>query len=111
MRTEGSEIVLVAKVVTVMHTAEVMGKTEAAAHEWLLRVTSEIEGTAKELSPYQYGTNRRSITRDVKGLVGRVYSTSGYGGYLETGTSRMAAQPYFYPAYQLALGNIQIKVV
>jgi len=111
MRLEGSEIVLVAKVVTVMNTAEVMGKTDAAAHLWLLNVTAEIEGTAKELSPVLTGHNKRSITRDVKGLVGRVYSTSGYGGYLETGTKRMAAQPYFYPAYQLALGNIQIKVV
>ena len=99
------------KVTTVMNTTEVMGKTDKAAHEWLLRVTSEIEGTAKELSPYLTGNNRRSITRDVKGLVGRVYSTSGYGGYLETGTSKMVSRPYFYPAAQLALNDINIKVI
>jgi len=27
-----------------------------------------------------------------------VYSTSGYGGFLETGTVNMPAQPYFRPA-------------
>jgi hypothetical protein len=27
-----------------------------------------------------------------------VYSTSGYGGILETGSSKMPARPYLYPA-------------
>lgn len=29
---------------------------------------------------------------------GAVYATSGYGGFLETGTARMQAQPYLKPA-------------
>jgi len=33
-----------------------------------------------------------------KPLTGTVYSTSGYGGYLETGTRYMGAYPYFKPA-------------
>ncbi|MCJ7743907.1 MAG: hypothetical protein MUO99_05025 [Dehalococcoidales bacterium] len=31
-------------------------------------------------------------------IQGVIYSTSGYGGFLETGTSKMAAQPYIKPA-------------
>ena len=31
-------------------------------------------------------------------LSGAVWSTSGYGGYLETGTRFMSAKPYFKPA-------------
>ena len=52
------------------------------------------------------GNNSRSIKYEVgpggevaKGeLEGAVYSTSGYGGYLETGTAKMPAFPYFKPA-------------
>ena len=39
-------------------------------------------------------------------LQGAIYSTSGYGGFLETGTGRMAAQPYFKPALDRNIGNL-----
>jgi hypothetical protein len=35
---------------------------------------------------------------DESRIEGTVYSTSGYGGYLETGTASMAARPYMKPA-------------
>jgi len=55
------------------------------------------------------GNNSRSITSEVSGMgvnqvvdpngaEGAVYSTSGYGGILETGSSKMPAFPYFRPA-------------
>lgn len=71
-------------------------------------------------SPYQYGTNRRSLTYEVSGFPAfqpdggksmapafvsptkteaALYSTSGYGGFLETGTNRMKARPYIKPAF------------
>lgn len=49
-------------------------------------------------SPFKTSNNRRSIKYEVKGLTGSIFSTSGYGGYLETGTVKMAARPYFKPA-------------
>ena len=67
-------------------------------------------------SPWLTGNNRRSIVGEAStmGIVagqgsperqvddaaieGAVYSTSGYGGYLEVGTSKMAARPYIKPA-------------
>ena len=66
-------------------------------------------------SPFLTGNNRRSLAAEVSGmgivagteaervvddskLEGVVYSTSGYGGYLETGTSSTPARPYIKPA-------------
>lgn len=69
-------------------------------------------------SPILTGNNRRSMVGEVSGMggvasggegqiermvdeskiEGAVYSTSGYGGFLETGTSKMPAQPYIKPA-------------
>ena len=56
---------------------------------------------AKIKSPYLTGNNRRSITFEMPTpLRVRIYTESGYGGFLELGTSRMAPRPYFAPAYQ-----------
>ena len=52
------------------------------------------------------GNNRKSIQSEMgpggdsnlDEMQGAVYSTSGYGGYLETGTAKMPARPYMYPA-------------
>ncbi len=52
------------------------------------------------------GHNKRSIKFEVgpgqeiaqKEGEGAIYSTSGYGGYLEIGTVKMEARPYFRPA-------------
>ncbi len=62
----------------------------------------------------QTGTNARSIKYEVgpgkpvatKELEGAIYSTSGYGGYLETGTVNMPAFPYFKPALDRNIKNL-----
>ena len=72
----------------------------------LRNVVSDIANDAIKGSPIITGNNRRSIRFEVGpgGQVARregegaIYSTSGYGGYLETGTVNMPAQPYFKPA-------------
>lgn len=69
-------------------------------------VVKDIANDAIKSSPVLTGNNRRSIMFEVgpgsavaKGeLDGAIYSTSGYGGYLETGTVKMGARPYFKPA-------------
>lgn len=49
------------------------------------------------------GTNRRTIDFTVEqtenGPQAKLFTQSGYGGYLEVGTSKMRAQPYLYPAF------------
>ena len=69
--------------------------------------------------PYILGTgfNRRSIdvtvTDSPQGPRAEIFTQSGYGGYLETGTSRMRAQPYIYPAFIENVDKIplQAKVI
>jgi len=80
--------------------------------------TVEVTHDSVQLSPWRTGNNRRSIVGEVSGMgtvasggggssqrmvddsaiEGAVYSTSGYGGFLETGTSKMPAQPYIKPS-------------
>jgi len=81
--------------------------TLSATREGLKDTIVEIANDVVKGSPFKFGNNRRSITYEVgpggeiatEDLTAVVYSTSGYGGYLETGTSRMRARPYFRPAF------------
>ena len=54
-------------------------------------------------APYRRGTLRRSIAWESIGSeanpVARVFTTCGYGGYVELGTKRMAANPYLMRAF------------
>jgi len=85
-------------------------------------------------SPVLTAHNRRSIVYDVGGkitktgspkagekpfiewspdvgtLEGAIYSTSGYGGYLEVGTTKMPARPYFKPAYDRHIKELPINM-
>ena len=101
-----------------LNTDELKGKVEEAARKAMSHIVSDVVKDAVIGSPVQTGNNRRSIAGEVSGmgvvadgggaspekivddvrLEGAVYSTSGYGGYLETGTVRMGAQPYIKPA-------------
>jgi len=82
------------------------------------KVVTDIANDAIKLSPVLTGNNRRSIRYEVgpngevaKGeLEGAVYSTSGYGGYLETGTVNMAAQPYFKPALDMNIHKLPREI-
>jgi len=60
------------------------------------------------------GTNRRSIDSEVRevseGVKGSMFTTSGYGGWLEVGTSKMRAQPYIWPAFRMYVGGIAKRV-
>jgi len=69
-----------------------------AAEQAMKDVVVDIHHDVVEGSPVRTGNNRRSITSDIEGLTAQVYSTSGYGGFLETGTWKMPARPYFRPA-------------
>ena len=96
---------------------EVEEANRLAMRDTVVAVTEEVI----ELSPWLTGNNRRKIAGEVSGMglvatggeggaerqvdddkiEGAIYSTSGYGGYLDTGTSRMSARPYFKPAQDM----------
>ena len=62
---------------------------------------------AKEGSPFDSGNNRDSIARDpVRNLKTRVFTRSGYGYWLEVGTSVMPPRPYFAPAADMAWDEV-----
>jgi hypothetical protein len=60
---------------------------------------------AKKRSPRDTGNNANSIAVKVsrgRKQEGRVFSQSGYGGWLEIGTTHMPAWPYIAPSYLVA---------
>jgi len=71
---------------------------KAAAEATMVDVIVDIHHDTISGSPWLTGNNARSIASEVNGLQGQVFSTSGYGGFLETGTRVMPARPYFKPA-------------
>lgn len=105
-----------------LKTKEATDKVNKARDKGLLDSLVDIVGDVIKGSPIKTGHNRRSIAYKLGGKVtqiGRpragekpfekgepelkkgeaaVYSTSGYGGILETGSVKMAARPYFKPA-------------
>ncbi len=97
-----------------LNTQKVIDKVEKAAQEGLRDSVVAIAKDAIKGSPVLTGNNKRSIMFEVgpggevakKALEGAVYSTSGYGGFLETGTVKMAAQPYFKPALDMNIKNL-----
>ncbi len=94
-----------------LKTKEVTEQMAKAAREAMRDTVVEIQGGAVREHSYKdiTGTNTRSITAEASGfgggqvvdqakIEGAIFSTSGYGGFLETGTVKMAARPYIKPA-------------
>ena len=89
-----------------LKTKEVEDKVKKATQQAMKDTVVDIANDAIKGSPYLTGNNARSIMYEVGpgGEVaqneeeGAVYSTSGYGGILETGSVVMAPRPYFKPA-------------
>ncbi len=125
---------LAVSVATNLKVEEVTKKTQEAARLAMRDTVVDITADAVKLSHWITGNNRRSIFFGVSGfghaqgsgegrqagdtwtgedtsllnedkLEGVIYSTSGYGGYLETGTFKMAPRPYFRPALDKNFGK------
>ncbi len=97
-----------------LKTKEVQEKVRRAVKESIRDAVTDVAGDVIKLSPYLLGNNARSIRFEVgpgqeiaRGeFEGAIYSTSGYGGYLETGTVKMAPRPYFRPALDLHIRKL-----
>jgi len=97
-----------------LKTKEVQDKVSKATKQGLKDSVVDISNEAIKCSPKLTGNNMRSIKYEVgpggevaKGdLEGAVFSTSGYGGFLETGTVKMGARPYFKPALDMNIKNL-----
>ncbi len=97
------------KWVTNIKSKEVEAKVDKATKKGLTDLVIDIANDAFKLCVVDTGNNRRSIKYEVgpgkpvarNELEGAIYSTSGYGGYLETGTVRMDPRPYIKPAFDM----------
>ena len=94
------------EMITNLKVDELQKKMEAAAESGIKNVTIAIAGDVVKLSPFITGNNRRSIDFTISKYGSKIFSTSGYGGYLETGTVRRAATPYFRPAFDLHIDEL-----
>ncbi len=107
---------LIVNFITNLKTKEVVDKVKKATEQGLKDIVTDIANMVINEHPWktQTGNNSRSIKYEVgpgkpvaqKELEGAVYSTSGYGGYLETGTVNMPAFPYFKPALDRNAKNL-----
>jgi len=79
---------------------EATEKVAKAAREAMKDTVVDVTADAVKGSPVLTGNNRRSLVgeTDNRKVEGKVFSSSGYGGFLETGTSKRAATPYIKPA-------------
>ncbi len=94
--------------ITNLKTKEVKDKVHQSSKQAIADVIRDIANDVIKIHPWKNvtGNNSRSIKFEVgpggavakEELSGAVYGTSGYSGFLETGTVRMAARPYFKPA-------------
>jgi HK97 gp10 family phage protein len=104
---DGRIVELKMNVTVNLHIKEVEDKVKEATRLAMRDVVTDIANDAVNASPVLTGNNRRSIAFECEGVKGEigvgegegaVYSTSGYGGWLEVGTKRMPARPYMKPA-------------
>jgi len=86
-------------VTTDLKIPEVQKIVKEASEKALKDIVIDTANDVIKESPILSGTNKRSIKYETKELGGVVYSTSGYGGFLEIGTYKMRARPYFKPAF------------
>ena len=106
-----------------LRTAEGLARAKDAILESITDVfENAITPTAKALAPVlKVKTTERwpgelrdsidfKVTVAEKGVNAQVFSQSGYGGYVEVGTKKMAAQPYLYPAYERHIDKVPVLV-
>lgn len=96
------------KVIKNLKFGAVKDKVNKASEKGLKDVIVDIANTVINVHPWKTrtGNNSRSIKYEVEGSNGKVYSTSGYGGILETGSVKMKAYPYFKPALDRHIGKL-----
>jgi len=92
------------------------------ARDVMKKALNDIRAGAQTRAPVDTGALKGSITTSTQGnrdfARGEVGPTVHYAGYVENGTSRMAAQPYLRPAtdavvpgYEAALGKISDSII
>lgn len=88
------------------------GRVGARAAQVIRSGAARITRDAKILAPVDTGNLRASIGADITGdgrtgsITAEIGPTADYGVYVELGTSRMAPQPYLFPAFDNQIDGI-----
>ena len=82
---------------------EITRKAELA----VAKTAYDTVATAQAIVPVDTGYLKSTIDADVDGLDAEVGPTAEYGGYVEEGTSKMAAEPYLGPAFDQTIGGLE----
>lgn len=96
------------------NSRDVLKQIGALTREKLRDFAEEMTEVAKSGCPVDTGNLRDSIEWDEENVSDtqqavRVFTQTGYGAFVELGTSRMAAQPYLAPAFETARKNVLDK--
>jgi hypothetical protein len=51
-----------------------------------------------------------TVRQTAKGVRARIFTTAGYGGWVELGTAKMSAEPYLWPAFEVHAQRIPEQV-
>lgn len=90
-----------------LKTDEVINKVKNAGSKGLKDTVVDIANDVIKGSPVRTGNNARSIAYEAKEQEGSIYSTSGYGGWLEVGHGEDPhPRPYFKPALDRHFKNL-----
>lgn len=88
-------------------------KAEPLARTVVAKSALDLVAQAKYDAPVDTGFLRGSISAQIDGLQAEAGPTAEYGLYQEVGTSRMAPQPYLFPAldritpmFEAAMGQV-----
>lgn len=71
-----------------------------AAEDAVAQATLDAQEYAISFAPVETGNLRGSITNDIDGLNGAIYTGVEYSAHQEFGTYKMPAHPYFTPAIE-----------
>ncbi len=85
-------------------TSKAMRQIRKLSNEGIIDFAGKVVDIAKTLTPRLTGNNSDNIlTKAHEELNVSVFTSSGYGAYLELGTAHMPARPYFMPAIGKAI--------
>ena len=73
---------------------EIAARIPELAEDAIGKVTYYTQEQAKQNAPVDTGALRNSISAEVDGLTGFVFTGLDYAGYVEFGTYKMAANPF-----------------
>lgn len=93
-------------------TPEVIRQITQLTGDRLVAFTEDAVSEIKTEAPYDTGNHRSLIAHGPgeksfggKATSMRIFSQSGYGAYLEFGTSRMTSQPHFAPGIRSVISD------